>query len=409
MAATVVGTRENVVVSSSDPPAAPSARWWVPACWYMGMLVVVVLTGWLTLWATTPSLSYVVRFPGDGALGGLSRYDGGWYELISRFGYDRHRPGAQSPVAFFPGYPLAMRLVGGIVGNNALAGILVTACSGLGVAVLFGAWCRERLGRPAARVSALALLLYPYGFYLYGVMYADAMFLCSSLLAFWAVERDRPLWAGAAGAVATLTRPVGIAVALGLAVRLMERRGVLAGRGRFGLPSRVAWNRIRAADAWVMTSLGGLAAYMGYLWFRFGDPLLFSSVQEHWGQSPGPRTWLKVAFYHQLRLHPDRFFTWGLVIQATLALLALVTVPLVGRRFGWGYAVHVGVVLLIPLVGTKNFHGIGRYGLAAFPVFAIVGSYLTNCGVVARRVVLGLEGFLLVAGSAAFAHGVYLS
>ena len=43
------------------------------------------------------------------------------------------------------------------------------------------------------------------------------------------------------------------------------------------------------AGIYLLLAPGGLLAYMGYLWVRFGDPLLFYSAQESWGrQATGP-------------------------------------------------------------------------------------------------------------------------
>ena len=50
----------------------------------------------------------------------------------------------------------------------------------------------------------------------------------------------------------------------------------------------------------------------------------------------------------------------------------------VWQRFGWGYAAYTAVVLLIPILGTKDFMGTGRYVLAAFPVMAAAGDYLAG-------------------------------
>jgi hypothetical protein len=379
---------------------------------YLGVLGMLVLVSWQTISRGDGAVDTVVAFRGDGVLGGLARYDGGWYHHISQFGYRSHRPGVQSPVAFFPGYPLAMRYTGSVIGDNALGGIVVTAMCGLGVAVLFSAWCRARLAPTAATTAVLLLLLYPYGFYLYGVMYAEALFLCATLLAFHLVERDHPVAAGVVGAVASLTRPVGIAVAVGLALRVLERRGALgrpAGPARLAVPTRIDLRRVRPGDAGVLLSLAGLAGYAGFLWAEYGDPFLFSEVERYWDQPPGPRTWLKVELLQDLRFHITSPFVWGLVVQGTLALLAVASVPFVGRRFGWGYAGYVFVALAIALVGTKDFQGLGRYVLAAFPVFALLGELLTERPRTLRYAAIACSGLALVLAAAGFAHGLYLS
>ena len=65
-------------------------------------------------------------------------------------------------------------------------------------------------------------MLYPYAFYLYGTVYADALFVAASIGAFVLLERNRPWVAGGVGALATAGRPIGIAVLVGLTVRAVE-------------------------------------------------------------------------------------------------------------------------------------------------------------------------------------------
>src|SRR5688572_23712347 len=52
-------------------------------------------------------------------------WDGWWYTGISRRGYRFFVPNRQSPVAFFPGYPLTMRALAGVVGGPLVAGFLL--------------------------------------------------------------------------------------------------------------------------------------------------------------------------------------------------------------------------------------------------------------------------------------------
>jgi hypothetical protein len=103
-----------------------------------------------------------------------------------------------------------------------------------------------------------------------------------------------------------------------------------------------------------------------------------------------------------------KWYTAGLVVQAVLAIGLLTLTSRVGRKFGWGYAVYVVVVLAIPLVGSKDFQGIGRYCLAAFPAFAVMGQCLAD----RRRLATGV---LIVSAlglgllSSGFARGAYVS
>jgi hypothetical protein len=223
--------------------------------------------------------------------------------------------------------------------------------------------------------------------------------------------------AGVVGAVATATRPVGLAVVVGLVVLTVARRGGLR-----------RWRELRPRDAGVLLSLGGLASWCTYLWVRFGDPLLFSTVQgaQGWDQGEGPRTWFKITFFQRLRHlpfwlsdsingstthHPrpwtESAYSLGLILQALLLVGALLLVVSVVRRFGWGYGSYVLVLLLIPLIGTKDFQGVGRYVLAAFPCFAVAGGWLADKPV-PRAVWLSVSAVLLLLLSSAYARGYYV-
>ena len=49
-----------------------------------------------------------------------------------------------------------------------------------------------------------------------------------------------------------------------------------------------------------------------------------------------------------------------LTVQALAGLGAVLLLGRVWRRFGWGYTVYCVIVLVIPIVGTKDFMGLGR-------------------------------------------------
>ena len=83
-------------------------------------------------------------------------------------------------------------------------------------------------------------------------------------------------------------------------------------------------------------------------------------------------------------------------------------IPAVIRKLGWGYGAYCIAIIGIPLLGTGDFQGVGRYLLAAFPVFALAGGWLAERDVL-RRVVLAASGTMLVVFTALFASGHYLT
>lgn len=116
-------------------------------------------------------------------------------------------------------------------------------------------------------LAVTLLLLYPFAWYLYGAVYADALLLVSALGALLLVEADRPVLAGLVGIVATAARPTGAAVIVGLVAIILDRRGVVNWNG--GLRWRFdasKLRRLRWADAGVLLSAAGVVGYCAYLW-----------------------------------------------------------------------------------------------------------------------------------------------
>jgi hypothetical protein len=346
---------------------------------------------------------------------GWTRMDGGWYRTIAVHGY-AYEPGQDTNVAFFPAYPLLMRLGARITGEPLIAGVLITVSCGFIASILFHGWQSART--PAsneepseARWGTLFFLVYPCSFYLYGAVYADALFLVGALSAFLLLERDRPLLAGIAAAFATATRPVGLALVVGLVLRAIELRGPRAS-GSFSpfLRDTLDVRRLKWRDAGLLLSPLGIIAYAAHLSSKFGDPLLFTRAagSPAWRQPPGIETWLKFEIFRVLQRSPWGEHQWLIVGHSFAVLLLVGSLPAVKRRFGWAYAFYAAGIVAIPIISTKDFIGMGRYGLAAFPCLAALGSALFA----ARRVrwpLLAASFASLITLTALFACWQYVS
>ena len=363
---------------------------------------------------------------GPAWLDGWFQFDSGWYYNIATNGYS-YVPGKQSSVAFFPTYPMAVRGLGALLGDYQVAGSVIGVASGAGAVVLFGVWVWRRLPRAGALTAIAVLMVYPYAFFLYGSMYADSLFLLTALGAFLLLERRMYWLAGLVGALATAGRPIGVAVTIGLVVRMLELRAQdrAHGRARTGpltgnlVGGRPGWRDLVGAitaarwrEAGVLLSGAGLLSWAVYLWVEFGDPLAFVAVESApgWDQGVGPHTWFKLSYVGTVLKDP--FFSRGRLqtVQALACLAAVLLMRRVWRRFGWGYAAYAAVALAIPIIGTKDFMGTGRYVLIAFPVMAAGGDYLaTTKRRWVRPVVLAVSGLSLIVLTTLYGRGVEVS
>jgi hypothetical protein len=330
----------------------------------------------------------------------LMRWDSGWYGEIAKNGY-WVRPGAQSPVVFFPLYPMVVGAVSSLGLNRWIAGELVSLGCAIAGIWLFSRWALtvgKSVGDEAAGLYAPWLLaLYPFAEYLYGVVYSDALFLLLAVGAFYALEKDRPWLAALLGALSTACRPVAPAIVLGLLARSLERRM------KSGQPPRLVEFVPALAGA-------GLAAYMLFLHVRFDDALAFVHYQSApgWDQPPGLESWLKLAWFKTLFPVSSLAVKLRLGTHAAATLVALLLVIPTFKRLGAGYGVFCLVAVGLPALSSKDFQGLGRYIIAAFPLFLTVALMLSERPL-ARRWVPAVFGAGLALLAVALGAGEYVS
>jgi len=420
------------VTLSRSPEADRRSDWVTGRGWLDALAIFTVVTVCVFIavnlggHAQLSSIASVDTAPytGSSIFGSWFRFDGRWYDIIATQGYYWAGPDVQSPVAYFPAYPMLLRVLHELTGESVrLLGSLVTIACGAGMSVMLLRWCRDRVDSTTARIALITLLVYPYAYYFMGAVYADALFAVLVIGAFMLLERDHPIWAGLVGALATATRPTGIALVVGLVAVVLWKREVftrVAGR------TVISIRKLRRGDFGVLLSIGGLIAYMTYLGARFDAPLAFEEVQKApgWDQGGGPRTWLKITWLQQIKNFPRWTIGWiqsgddatfqkvqyasTVILQGLLILGFLVLAYLVWKRLGWGYGVYSFALLVIPLVGTKDFQGAGRYLMAAFPCFLVLAMVLSPRPVL-KWLWWGISASILLLWTFAYGRGYYLA
>lgn len=367
-----------------------SVGWWTALaaiCCITLATVAAMVSGWAPPMGDPP-LGWVLR--------ALANWDAGWYAHIADQGYSYH-PGEQSAVAYFPLYPLVVRATAVLTGDRFLAGVVVSAVAGFLGVLQFTRWVRQVLGEQAARSAWPFLVLYPFAFYLYGVMYSDGLFLLLVTSSFLALERGRIGWATALGALATACRPVAPALVLGLMARQWELR-------------RRAGERPRWTDLLPVLASAGFLAFVAYQWMAFDEPLAFAKVQAApgWDHVPGIRTWLKVTWFEQVTQTQSPWVFIRLMGHAVLTVAVLLSAIPMRRMLGWGYALYTAAVIGMPALTSKDLQGLGRYAIAAFPAFLIL-SLLLEKHPRWRIVYLIVSGALLIWLSIAFGANAYVA
>lgn len=347
----------------------------------------------------------------------LSDYTTGWVGrdardilLIAHQGYDRPRL-----LVLFPLYSLLIRAGNLVLHDPREVGIVITWLSGLALAYGLWVWMRNAGMSEQARVLGLLVFsLYPYSWYLYGLVYGDALFVALSVWAFVAIQKDRLFVAGLLGALATASRPSGYAVAAALFVVALEHSQVLQVAtdatgwvGRLRLPVQVDRTKLHPRLLWPLLAWGGLGAYMVWLQIAWGEPMAWYTKQSLY-HAGGPASYLKEQYFDAPQAGMPLSYVGSTTLSVAILVLVLASVAAVGRRFGWGYATLVFLAAAIPAVSLSTFMGVGRYLLIAFPCFALLGEWLVPHR---RLAVAGLAVSTVLVGvmAAGFSLGTYLA
>ncbi len=223
----------------------------------------------IAAFVTAPATSSGTQVPAT--LGGLERlsfFDGGWFASIVTGGYEFAPDGEEHNVAFFPLYPMLVRLTMGSGLSFAAAAVAVSNAAFVGALCVTFAWVRERCDAVAARWTVAMLCCCPLSLYA-AVAYSEGLFLLLTALALRAFDARRfraaALWIGLASA----TRLQAIAFAPGFVLAAIAERH---------------W-----AKAWLagLAPLGGGLGFALYCGWRFGDPLAFVHAQNAWRANPG--------------------------------------------------------------------------------------------------------------------------
>ena len=231
------------------------------------------------------------------ALTDWNREDANWYLYVAAHGYSSH----DGTAVFLPGYPMLVRLVGYLCfGHLLLAAYLVSNVALLTAMVILYRLTEREYDVVTARRAVLYLAIFPAAVFLFG-LYSEALFLLFAVGAIALARQGRWGWAGLAGIGATLTRSVGVIVALALAVEAIhqtaEWRRRLDGDG-------TSWRQTLATAAPRLgASLLPLAGTAGYLLFwqlRFHDWYRPLGLQKTWWQRDVVPSWQPL--WHGLNL-----------------------------------------------------------------------------------------------------------
>ncbi len=210
----------------------------------------------------------------------VANWDGGWYRAVAEFGYPTHVSHNQTPLGFFPLYPMVIWVVAqplmwitthGLVWALIIAGVIVSGIGGLVATVLVQRLAAGWWGEAGGRRAAVLFCLFP-GSVVFSMVYAEGIMIPLAAGCILALQRRRWLLAGSLAALATASEPEAVILVLVCAVAAvleLRRRG---------------WADHGARRSLLAPLLApvGLLAFAGFLWAWTGTPFA-NWIAQHYG------------------------------------------------------------------------------------------------------------------------------
>jgi hypothetical protein len=298
-------------------------------------------------------------------------WDTEWYVDIARRGYAWKKAAGTSPTAFFPLYPLLIRL--GVLVTHRSYGVVALGLSNLSfLAALLYLWrlTAWEIGSRAAGRTILYTATFPTALFFFAG-YTESLFLFLTVASFFHLRRRDWLLAGIFGALASATRVTGVLLFLPLAYE-------------YARSCNFSWRRLDPGVVSLALVPAGLLAFMLYLHWAVGDALAFSHSQHAWQKIFTLRLW--AGFLESLRQiiivqPPASFYQAHNIINAGVGALFLLWTAFASRRLPPPYALYLVSFWLMTLSSPAMYAGypvplvsLARYVLSLFPIFMYMGT-----------------------------------
>ena len=291
------------------------------------------------------------------------RWDAVHYLDISRRGY------YGTDMAFFPLYPMLIHVVGQFLGNDLVAGLIISNGALFFGLLFFYKLVEHQYTRAVAHRAIFYVSIFPTAVF-FSAVYTESLFFALTVASFYYIREHKWLTAGVIGAFAALTRVEGILLIVPYAIEVGLAAHAAGFWRFFSHPRRVA----RIVGGALAIPLG-LVAYMAWLWVVRGDPLYFSHVQSHWNRR---LAWPWVSVMHAFKSIGTGLRTHSTITVANqsieLAFTVLMIAVLVAAcwRLRPSYTAYMALSIIVPM-STSSLMSMPRFALVLFPMFAVLG------------------------------------
>jgi hypothetical protein len=287
------------------------------------------------------------------------RWDAVHYLDIAQRGY------YGTDMAFFPLYPLLIKIVGASIGSYLVAGLVVSNVAFLFGLLFFYKLVEHQYNRVVAHRAIFYVSIFPTAIF-FSAVYTESLFFALTVASFYYIREHKWLTAGLFGGLAALTRVEGVLLFVPFVIEVFTPAAAGSWKNLFAGRARA----LRVAIGALLIP-AGLFAYMGVLWILRGDPLYFSHVQTHWNRhlaAPWVSVWHSLALMFTTHT-PQTVAGQGIELVFTALMVAVLVAGF--NRLRPSFSAYLGLSILVPM-STSSLMSMPRFALVLFPMFVVL-------------------------------------
>ncbi|MCC2631292.1 MAG: hypothetical protein K0S38_1101, partial [Candidatus Paceibacter sp.] len=268
-------------------------------------------------------------------------WDSDRYMKVAEHGYIVTKPfrsDVQQNIGFFPLYPMVIAPLGKLLGDYAIAGMIISNICFLAASFMLYLLAKLDLDEAGAKRVLLYLFVFPTA-YIFSAVYSESLLLLLVLTCLYAARKEHWLLAGILGYFAALTKPIGFLVMIPVVLIYLSNRNY-------------DWRKIRSNSVFIFLIPLGLLSFALYNYHLTGDLLAYAHVQQ-------------VAWHHSfsnplILLWKSLWTSINARINSIGMMVALVIFILGFRKISFAYWAYGLSLVLFPLF-TGNVFGSMRY------------------------------------------------
>lgn len=204
------------------------------------------------------------------------------YVRIASSGYSGFQVnGAYTTLVFFPLYPYTAKILNLFIHNLHISLLLTSTLSYATGCVFLYKLCTIDYDKETAQKAVIYTSISPFAFF-FGTMMNESMLFMTSVIALYYIRKHNWKFAGIFGALAALSRMVGLLVAVAAAVEWLEHYRIFEKLRHKQI--KEVWRLFYSKGAWIFLMLTGLGIYLLCNYIVAGDFFKFLEYQNNiWG------------------------------------------------------------------------------------------------------------------------------